>query len=144
MYFTLKKKQNILFFGLIIITAVASIITYHGTQQKWILFRTAENSFDQKSYQQAIHLYQKSLEKGVTTPVTYLHLADSQVAMGNFEGAIKNYRVYLNHFPHDQDVRLLLARALSWNGNIEESAKEYEKLLKHSDPEELNNKIENR
>lgn len=133
--YTLKQKQNILFVGLIFLTVVASIITYHTTQQKWIHFRTAENSFHQKSYEQAVHLYQKSLEEGVTTPVTYLHLADSQVAMGNFAEAIKNYRLYLNHFPSDQDVRLLLARALSWNGNIEESAKEYEKLLKQSDRE---------
>ena len=38
----------------------------------------------------------------------------------------------LDKYPQDTSVRLLLARALSWNGNIKEAEEEYRKILDKS------------
>lgn len=132
MNYSIIKKQNYLFLGLIFLTVISSIITYRTTQKKWVLYSAAENKFRKKSFEQAIDLYQNSLKIGSTSPFAYLHLADSYVAIGNFKEGIKFYQMYLEIYPDDQAVRLLLARALSWNGNIKESVEEYHKILKNS------------
>lgn len=131
MNYSISKKQNYLFLGLVIVTIIISMITYRTTQKKWVLYSDAENKFRKKSFEQAIVVYQKSLDIGATSPLAYLHLADSYVAVGNFSEGIKFYHMYLEIYPDDQDVRLLLARALSWNGNIKESVEEYHKILKN-------------
>ncbi len=130
MRFSNNKKQSYIFIGSVILTIILSIVTFRNTQQKWLLFRDAENKFYDKSFEEATLLYKKSLEYGFTTPLVFLHLADSLVADGNFPQGIINYYLYLNIKPNDTAVRLLLARALQWNGNIQEAEEEYEKILK--------------
>jgi tetratricopeptide (TPR) repeat protein len=129
---SIHQKQNYIYFGLIVLTIVASILSYRITQKKWLLYREAENKFSEKSFKEAIALYQESLKMGNTTAHTFLHLADSYTAIRNFPEAIKYYNLYLDVYPQDSNVRLLFARTLSWNGNIKEAEEQYQKILKDS------------
>ncbi|MDP1881111.1 MAG: hypothetical protein Q8K60_09260 [Parachlamydiaceae bacterium] len=135
MALSISQKQNYMFIGFIIATALTSILIYHLTQQKWVLLSKAENNYYNKSYKQAIEFYNESIELGKTNPNVYLHLAESYIATGNFVEGIKNYRLYLEIYPHDSSVRLLLARALSWNHQIDEAEKEYQLMMEQSNEE---------
>lgn len=129
---TISQKQIGIYLALIIIAVVASVISYHATQQKWLLFRKAEQQFTAKNFQEAIGLYQQSLYEGFTTVNLYVHLADSYTVVGDFSEAIQYYRKYLEVHPEDRFVRLLLARVLNWDGRLGESKEEYRKLLENS------------
>lgn len=126
---SIAKKQNYLYICFIIITFIVTVLIYRISQKKWLFFREAEYKFQEKEFKEAIDLYQKSLSIDVTSPIAFVHLADSYVAMGNFSEAIKWYRAYLKLYPYDATVRHSLARSLSWNGNIKEAQKEYQTLL---------------
>jgi tetratricopeptide (TPR) repeat protein len=114
---------------MIILTILMAIVSYQVTQKKWILYRQAENKFEEKNFKEAILLYQASMEAGPTNPNTMSRLADAYVAVGNFPQAIKWYRIYLDQYPKDLAVRLSFARALSWMGDFKEAEQEYEKVL---------------
>lgn len=129
MSWSISKKQNYLYFGMILLTMFTALVSYRITQKKWILYRQAENQFEEKNFKEAIILFQESMKAGPTNPEAISRLADAYVAIGNFSEAIKWYRLYLNRYPKDINVRLSLARALSWMGNIKEAEQEYEKVL---------------
>lgn len=137
MHLSINQKQNYLYVSLMILTIAAAIFSYRTLQTKWILIREAENKFMEKSFPEAIALYQKSMKEGLTTQEliasnSIFHLADSYNATGNFSESIKYYRLYLDKYPDDDNVRLLLARVLSWSGNFKEAEKEYQKALGNS------------
>lgn len=132
MKLTIAQKQFYIYIGLILLAVLLSFVSYRMTQQKWLLYRAAETQFHQQSFREAIPLYQSSLEKGITTPILYVHLADSYTTVGNFPEAITFYRKYLEIQPQDHEVRFLLARVLNWNGDLRESESEYRKVLEQS------------
>lgn len=135
MTLSVVHKQNCLYLSMIVATIAIAMISYRYFEDNWIYYRVAEDKFNEKAFPEAIELYQKSLAAGPVSSKALVHLADSYVAVGNFSEAIKWYRIYLNLHPEDSNTRLSLARALSWNGNIEESQQEYQTLLKEQEYE---------
>lgn len=61
------RKQNYLYLSLIVLTILAAIISYRFFEEKWLILKEAQNKFEEKSFEEAIALYQKSLTKGPTT-----------------------------------------------------------------------------
>lgn len=139
MAFSIAQKQNYLYFSMLILTAIITIFCYRFFEEKWLLFREAENKFSEKKFKEAIDLYQKSLAKGSISSKALDHLASAYVAEGNFAEAIKWYRIYLDLQPHDLEARHALARALSWNGNIKEAEQEYKILFQQQKYEQQKN-----
>lgn len=126
---TIAQKQNILYWAYCVMTSIGIFLLYHQTQPQWVLFRKAERQYMQKDYHQAITSYQRSLSEGASTINAQLHLADSYVAVGEFSKAIIYYRDYLAVYPQAKEVHYTLAKALFWNGDLEESEKEYKKIM---------------
>lgn len=122
-------KQNFIYVLLVIMTSSGSIALYFSLHQDWILFREAENQYENKEYQSAIDLYKKSLEKGLPPSTVNLNYANSYVALGRFEEAALLYKEYLKFYPKDNKVRLALAKTLMWMGKYSEAEAEYEKIL---------------
>lgn len=129
-FFDFASRQNATFVFLLFLIILTTSVVYKIQNPSWIVFREAENKYNGKDYQSAISLYIQSLKKGPTSSQTIRHLADSYVAEGNFPEAIHWYKNYLESHPKDRDVRLALARALSWNGNFVESEEQYQILMK--------------
>lgn len=129
MTFSIAQKQLFIYFTFIFLTSLTTILLYTFIQQKWILYREAEIKYDSKEYKEAIDLYKKSEKRGLPSSRIASHLANSYVSIGNFKEAITLYRSYLLEHPKDKTMRLALARALSWNGNLKESEIEYKKIL---------------
>lgn len=130
MTLSIAQKQNYLYVLLILATIAIAIFSYRAFEKKWVLFRRAENKYQEQKFNEAIDLYQQALALGLTYPHTFAHLADAYVAAGNFAEAIKWYRRYLDFYPNDAEARLSYAQALNWNGNIKEADEEYQKVLK--------------
>lgn len=126
------SKQNLIYLALIMLTSLTVIGTYRLTQGPWIVYRQAENKYKQKEYAEAIPLYKYSLDNGVTALEAVLHLADSYVVVGKFEEAIIMYRNYLINNPKDKNIRLALAKALEWSGNLHAAEIEYQKILENN------------
>lgn len=124
-----STKQNIIYFLLVFITIIATILLYHITQTQWILFRKAEIKYHAKEYAAAIDLYKESLEAGLSPSRVNLKLAGAYVARGRFNEAIPFYRQYLLTNPNETNARLELAKALTWIGNFDEAEVEYKKIL---------------
>ncbi len=122
-------KQNFMYFSLIIFVAATMPIIYHKTQHKWILFKGAEKKFMAKEFNEAIPLYNESIEAGMQSPDAFLHLGSSYEATHQFPDAIKVYRAYLDIHLEDKKARLSLARVLTWNGEYKEAETEYQKTL---------------
>lgn len=120
------SRQNVSYFILTVITAVLTFYAYGVLNKEWVIFREAENNYSIKQYARAIPLY---LEAGNKSTDGQLHLALSYVAMGKFKEAIPLYRNYLSLHPDNKEIRLELARALEWSGNLQESEAEYKKIL---------------
>jgi tetratricopeptide (TPR) repeat protein len=129
MNLTLARKQNILYYTLSLVTMLLAMAAYLTMQPSWVAFRQAESLYYAKSYAEAIPLYQRSLEEGKTTPKAVLHLAEALTAEGHFAQSAQYYRMYLESYPKARAIREKLAKTLFWDGNIEESTKEYELLL---------------
>lgn len=123
------KKQRLLYGFMIILTAVAAVLAFRETQQKWIFYQQAERKFSKGKFDSAIELYQKSLTLGISTPKAYVHLADAYVADGKFSEAVPWYQGYLALYPKDNNTRLAYANALNWSGNFSEAEAEYKKVL---------------
>lgn len=130
---TVTKRQNLICLCLVVLTIFAAIFGYRLTQKKWVLFREAENKYEDKSFNEAIALYSESLSLGSTSAKALLNIGNSYIAIGDFPNGILYYRKYLETHPHDKETRLMLARALGWNGNLQESEIEYQKLLEAAD-----------
>ncbi len=129
MNLSINTKQNIIYFTMVLITIIATIILYHLTQPQWILFRKAENKYHAKEYAAAIDLYNESLKAGLTPSRANLKLAGAYVVMGQFNEAIPFYRQYLLTNPNDSNTRLELAKTLTWVGNFDEAEIEYKKIF---------------
>lgn len=123
-----SQKQNLIYFCLIILTAISLIPLYYFSKPQWINYRKGENYFNEKNFQQAAKAYELSLTQGKTTYQTHLHLAQAYVAEHNFSKAADNYRAYLTLFPNDHKIRLEYARTLFWNGDLNGAEEEYKKL----------------
>jgi predicted Zn-dependent protease len=132
MTFSIAAKQNFVYFILVIITSLGTVLLYWNTQAEWMLYRNAETKYRDKDYESAIGLYKKSLEAGAPSSRVILNLANSYLAVGNFKEAIVLYKEHLVKNPKDTNVRLELARALSYIGNLKESEMEYKKTLEDS------------
>lgn len=133
MSLSIAVKQNCIYFALIVFTSLISVLLYPSIHQEWVLFREAEKKYESKDYEAAIDLYKKSLEAGLPFSKISPNFANSYVAMGHFEEAIDLYREYLLIYPKDNNVRLALARALSWIGKLDEAEVEYKKILEIKD-----------
>lgn len=132
MYFTIARKQNYIYILSLMLVSIMTTILYFKTQSKWIIFKEAEHKYEAKEFAAAIPLYKKSIAEGVTTKEAYINLASAYEATRLFPEAISVYKVYLQLHPEDNQVHIKYARALSWNGNFEESQKEYQKILEQS------------
>lgn len=132
MKLSLARKQNYLYALYVILTATCFLFLYPLIHQNWILFREGERAFQNKNYKEAITFYQKSIALNVPTPKAVLNLANSYVALGEFEKAIVYYQDYLQLRPQDDRVRLSFAKTLSWLKRFEESEEEYKKILDSS------------
>lgn len=128
-YLTIARKQNILYLAYLVLTSLGMILLYHQTQSQWVYYREAEKHYLLKNYDDAILFYQKSLAEGDTNEYAKLHLADSYVAVGDFPKAIELYKRHLESYPEAKEVHYALAKALFWNGNLEESESEYKKVV---------------
>ena len=84
----------------------------------------------QKNYQSAVDLYQRAAE--LDPPFgrgLFLGLADIYAWSGKYDQAVSLYRQALAIDPKQKDVRIQLARALSWRGDLKEAINQYQKAL---------------
>ncbi len=126
---SIARKQNIIYVLLILLTIVLTVCSYFYFNQKWLYFRKGETYYQARKFHEAIPYYIQSLHLGKTAKKTYFHLATAYIAEKEFDKAAGVYGAYLQENPDDHEARLDYARALSWAGKLEESQKEYQKLL---------------
>lgn len=124
-------KQFTAYFFLLIITCIVTCFAYFHFREKWILFHKGEALYSKRKFQVAIDLYQKAFSLGIRDYYLYIHLGDSYLATKQFPEAIALYKNYLEEHPKDREMRIRLARILSYTGNYEESSEEYEKSIKN-------------
>lgn len=133
MTISISKKQNWIYIFLLVLVSIASVIIYRNIEKKSLLYRTAEKKMNEKSYLDAIRLYQESIEEGNNNDIVKVRLAEAYIETNNFPKAIEYYRQYLEKHPDAVEIRLALARVLGWNGQMKESEEEYNKVLDNSD-----------
>lgn len=125
---SMAQRQNYIYFFMSLIIAIATVMIYWETKPQWLLFREAENKFEQKAFAAAIPLYLESMKAGNSSFEAVLHLADAYVAMGDFPQAIRWYKVALEKQNNRYDIRFKLGETLIWNNNFEEAEEEFKKL----------------
>lgn len=126
--FSFAFKQNVTYFFILALSAVAAIIGYRLTHEDWIIFNEAEKNYANKNYEAAIELYEKSLEMGIPISAVGMQLANSYVVLGKFKDAIPIYRRYLQEHPKDTHTRLEFAKTLNWAGLPQEAEEEIQKI----------------
>ena len=114
---------------LLVLTFAVTTFFYFHTRSDWIAFYQGEKAFRQGEFLRAILLYQESIVMGVKTRKAYFHLGDALSAIQKFDEAAELYQGYLEQHPFDHEARLRYARVLSYKGQLEESAKEYRRVL---------------
>lgn len=126
---TISVRQTLTYILLAIATTILTVIVYYNFNQDWINYKKGEDFFKKKNFAEAIHYYQIAVDKGLPYPTVYLHMGDANTAEGNFQEAIRLYRIYLTLKPKDKTGRLALARALSYVKDYKSSEEEYKKLV---------------
>jgi tetratricopeptide (TPR) repeat protein len=121
-------KQNLIYLGLVLFTTLCTVVVFHYTKQELIVFSEAEKSYANKDFQKAISLYTKSMELGMSISDAGPNLANSYVALHQFNEAVMVYQSYLNQNPNDNLARLEYAKVLAWLGLFDEAQKETDKL----------------
>lgn len=124
-----RFRQEILFIGMLCATAVITGYVYLHLNWKYVLYKRAEQQLAHQQFNSAAELYRQAIEKGLTIPNAYLHLADAYTAEHQFDKAVDIYRYYLALYPNDKEARIKLARVLSYLGAFQESTEEYEKAI---------------
>jgi tetratricopeptide (TPR) repeat protein len=121
-------KQNLIYLGLVLLTTLCTVVIFHYTKQDMIVFSEAEKSYANKDFQNAITLYKKSIDLGMSISLAGPNLANSYVALHQFNEAVMVYQSYLNQNPNDNLARLEYAKVLAWLGLFDEAQKETEKI----------------
>lgn len=116
---------------MLIVCGFITFWSYSFINPNWIIFRKAENLFNNKQYALASELYSKIQKTEIASTQLKLHLAESYISMGKFNEAVKLYKEILEKHPADKKIRLALARALQWSGDLEGSKVEYNKVLEN-------------
>lgn len=124
-----ENRQKIFFALLLVLTGGITFVGYLFINPDRVIYRKAEKEFAQRHFVAAIDLYHQALKKGLDNPEAYLRLAVSYTAEKDFKAAALWYRRYLDLFPHDNKVRLALARVLSYEGEYSSSLEEYRQLM---------------
>lgn len=118
-------------YSLLILATIAITITWYlSTQKNVILFHEGEQLFLEKKFDAAISAYKSAAEAGFSKDKIHRRLGEAYTATGKFQEASTEFKAYLLRNPHDFTVRVSLARALSYMGNNEEAAKEYQEAIK--------------
>jgi len=71
-------------------------------QKAAIQFKIAEAYYNISQYRQAEGYYKSALIRNAGGMTTWLHYAETLRANGNYDEAIKNYKIYLDSVPDDQ------------------------------------------
>lgn len=125
----LYKSHLSLYSFLCVVTILITVTAFFFLKKDWIAYQAGENLFFKKEFKHSILEYLEAYNQGMRQPKLYQRLGDANTAIGNFQEAIKWYRLFLSQKPHDSKVRLSLARVLSYVENYDESVKEYKQAM---------------
>lgn len=129
MKFSFNFKQHFWLCSLALIIGIITHYTFIFFNDKWIVYSQAESFFAKKQWEKAAPIYEKSIAMGVDSPEAILKIAKSYNHMKNLPQSIRWYKAYLNLKPDDFWAQHEYASALTANGNFEEAAKVYQRLL---------------
>lgn len=124
-----RTRQYALFALFLVSSAILAVPCYHGVRKGWVAFRKGETLYAEHNFRDAIPVFVKSFQMGNSSPKLLKLLGDACVAEGRFPEAIEAYRFFLGKYPARSDVRISLARVLTWSGRFDEAVKEYRKAL---------------
>lgn len=128
-------RQLMVYLLLIVAAAAITTATYFHFRSHWILFHRGEDLYLKKEFKASITYYEAAMAAGVNTRSIYQHLGDVYTEQKRFTEAANLYRHYLTIDPQDREMRIRLARVLSYEGNFEESTQEYQKTFQDSKKE---------
>jgi len=77
------------------------------------LFAQANQSYEQRQYDQAIGLYEQLIEQDITNPTIYYNLGNAYFKKGNVARAVLNYEKARKMAPRDHDIKENLDYALA-------------------------------
>lgn len=121
--------QYIVYTLFVLLTAIATFGLYHLIEKDVIAFHQGEVYFNQKKYQESIEAYRKAISLGFKGDRILRKMGDAYLIIGDFSQAASFYKAFLKQHPNDKDVRLSLARVLSYQGQYDESVKEYKQMM---------------
>lgn len=126
---SLPLRQKLIFFALVVMVAFATHHLYLHFNTKWIIYRQAEDSFKQRQWVKAAHLYEESLSQGVVRPMALMRIGDAYMQINEYDKAIYWYRRYIADQPHQPWAHRSLAQALTAKGDFENASKEYQEVF---------------
>ncbi len=84
----------------------------------------------QPSYIEAIADLERARALGLADVRSFYYLGSMYQAVGLYEFSAQEYRKFLNNYPQDEEVRMLLAKLSYSSGDYAGAIREYETLLK--------------
>lgn len=126
----LRNSQNITYLGVLLLVSVVTVFTYQRTNQEWILFRKAEDSFSRKGFAAAIPLYLEAIAAGAVTNTVFHHLGESYLQTHNHQEAVKVYEKLHLLYPEDIHAIKNLASLYAQFARFDEAIALYRGILK--------------
>lgn len=133
---SIVHRQRLTFIGIMILVGIATHFAYTLARPEWVVYRQAENKYQDKEWAEAIPLYEKSFSMGLTSPVAMLRIAQAYGETQEFPKAIYWYQRYLALKPNDARVRRSLAGVYQGNGEFEKAALELRKIVNQNEGEQ--------
>ena len=118
-------SQRVVYSAISLVCIAFTTVCYFFIREKEILFHKAERIYQEKSFQKSIPLYESAFKQGVRSPLLYYHLGDAYTSENRFDEAAELYKQYLKAHPKNREMRIRLARVLSWQGKLSESTLQY-------------------
>ncbi len=129
MRFSIVLKQRIALGIMSIVTVITAHLVYINKHPEWILFRKAENEYQNKQWAEAAQLYQESLDKGLKNSLAISRIGHSYGELKDFPKAVYWYKHYVDLNPKDIWARKELAGWLTANGEFDKAAEEYSRII---------------
>jgi tetratricopeptide (TPR) repeat protein len=110
----------------IIASLLLSGLTVHAQDD---LFQKAQSSYDDGRYAEAVMLYEKLIQNGVSNPEVQYNLANACFKDSDLPNAVLHYRLAWYDLPRDPDIKANLHFALNAAGAIDPTGGFSEKLF---------------
>lgn len=116
---------------ILLLAALAALAPWAYTQlhREQILWRNAQQAFDQGDYSQAATYYLRAWEEGKKSPRILDRLGDAYLAAHRLQKARETFSELTRHYPGEPYAWFKLAQILWWEGSHESALKKADKAL---------------